>query len=265
MSAADQGSLYEKGRRIIWVIEIKGKSIRLDANVVEHQTGFSLERHGSSVIITCARFFYFTYVTSVRARGFDGTFKTAKVKLINHKLNLAMLEIDDDDQVTNEYGELVLDGSLSACQQLVCIGNPGNYVGSSFVGRACFPCENLPFDINKYKACGQYKSRKIGCPIKRMVLGDLIQEKNFIERFEQYDEKLNAYVPIIQCDGFPWLMGFSGSPVFNLDGKIVGMLFSYMGGFSVAIHVAAIRAFLNSNPPNEGSSKGTSKRIKISR
>ncbi|KAK1362928.1 hypothetical protein POM88_038489 [Heracleum sosnowskyi] len=243
----DKDSLYEKGRSIIWVIEIKGKLIGKNENTEERLTGFSLECDGSLVIITRAREFYFVNATSVRVRRFNGTFKTARMKSIDFKLDLAMLELDDG-QVTNEYGELVLDGSLSACQHLIYIGNPGNYVGSSLVGRACFRCEDLSFDMNKYKACNEYKSRKNKHPLEHMVLGDLIQPVTSKEPFTRYDKELNAYVPIIQCDGFPFKRNSQGSPIFNLDGKIVGMLLFQFAGYYIAIHVSAIKAFLNSKP-----------------
>lgn len=204
---------------------------------------FSLECDGSLVIITTASKFHLIKLKSLRVRRFNGTFKTAQIRLVHHHLDLAMLEVDDD-QVSNEYGELVVDGSLSACQQLVYLGNPGNYVGSSFVGRVCFPCEDLSFDIVKYVPCNDYKSSKLVAPMGHLVFGDLFQRDLSTQSFTPYERNLNGYVPIIQCDGFPVKEGYPGSPIFNLNGKIVGMLCLNFSGYSIAIHVAAIRAFL---------------------
>lgn len=52
-------------------------------------------------------------------------------------------------------------------------------------------------------------------------------------------------VPIVQCNGINAGPGCSGGPLFNLEGKIVGMLVGRVDGYDIAIHVTALKMFFS--------------------
>lgn len=61
-----------------------------------------------------------------------------------------------------------------------------------------------------------------------------------------------------KCNGINAGPGCSGGPLFNMEGKIVGMLVGRVDGYDIAIHVAALKMFFTDATKPSGPDATTS-------
>ncbi|KAK1362927.1 hypothetical protein POM88_038488 [Heracleum sosnowskyi] len=227
-------------RKIIWRLEISGGGIKK----IRRCTGFAVSSDG--LIMCCAHIFdnmHMERVTIHARRLEDESFKTARVVHIHSSWDLVMLKIDRLDNC--EFGEFALNGTLVANQPLCYMGNPFQFVGACFFGRVSFPCinnVNLPTTADETMCMNYHLPECHEIEPKYRILGH-IWDSNFF-RYKtktNFLRKLNPLVPIIECNGFTCERGFacgemfgtvnfdgqegfSGGPIFDGSGNVVGMM-----------------------------------------
>lgn len=193
----------------------------------------------------------------------DESFKTARVVYNHPNWDLVMLKIDGLDNC--EYGEFASNGTLVANQPLCYIGNPFQFVGAVFFGRVSFPCVdnvNLPTTTDETMCMDYHLPECHEKEPKYRILGHIWDSKFCKQKTNMnWLRRLNPLVPIIECNGFSLIFGFdcgdmfgprkldgqegfSGGPLFDGNGHIVGMMVANDGGLQIGIHVTLLKQFL---------------------
>lgn len=172
-------------------------------------------------------------------------YKTLKLKSICPPWDVMILEAEN---VEDDFGEFVSDGALYEGQPLFICGNPLEFVGSNLVGKVSLTCvEDVTLPTGNEK-CRSFKFDvwKVEEPRYR-IFGDMWNRRTLSEpdRNNDFFDNCDPMVPYILCHGFTASPGVSGSPAFNSDGKIVGMLSGVVVGYVILTHVTLLRHFLN--------------------
>lgn len=115
------------------------------------------------------------------------------------------------------------------------------------VGRAAYPCVNTfqPFSYNE--TCGTYVSTILKTTPCYRIIGHVINQAYLREASEldsKFLKELHPLIPIIQCANFVCEGGCSGGPVFNTQGKVIGMLVMGLDDCSISIHVTLLKEFV---------------------
>lgn len=213
-------------------------------------TGFSV--HNDGLVMTCAHTFKGVNLTEINVRRLDEeNFKTAKLKDMRLKWDLALLKVDE--VIDCSVGEFA-DGSIWEGQPLLHIGNPCNFGGSYLIGRACFPCVADVSPPRGNETCGRFDSTAMIKTPRYRVMGHVWNSEYFSSHEHStfpFEKSLTPSVPIIQCNGINARPGCSGGPVFNMEGKIVGMLIAGVDDFDIVTHVSALRMYLANHCQSE--------------
>lgn len=235
--------LHENLKPIIWLIEVSGTIKKEETKVFA--TGFSMRNDG--LVMTCAHTIRGMIVREIKARRLnEEKFETAKIKNMWPKWDLALLQVDK--VIDCSVGEFVSDGSLWEGQRLLYIGHSRNLVGSYLIGRACFPCIADVIPPKNSETCGEYDPTARKKTPEYRVMGHVWNTEYFTRNRDvssPFEKSLVPTVPIIQCNGFNTGPGCSGGPIFNMKGKVVGMLIAGLDGYDIAIHVAALKMFFS--------------------
>lgn len=131
---------------------------------------------------------------------------------------------------------------LSAGDELITLG-----VRTSLMGYASFGCTEIK-EIRRGKKCkaSTYET-KDNSSRKYRVLGDIYNVELFKiagSKLSKFDKSLNPYVPIIQGQ-LNTICGNSGSPVFNIEGDVVGLVHGHNGPDFISVHVSELVNFLD--------------------
>ncbi|KAK1362890.1 hypothetical protein POM88_038451 [Heracleum sosnowskyi] len=233
--------LSENLKPIIWVIKVSGVVKRHPQKFFA--TGFSMRNDG--LLLTSAHAINGVTAMKIKARKLtEEKFETAEVKYIRLKWDLALLKVNN---VTDcSVGEFVSDGSIWKGQPLLHIGHPFDFVGSYLIGRACFSCVENVISPRNSENCGSYDSKACKQTPEYRVMGHMWNRAYFSRNQDlsfSFEKSLVPSVPIVQCNGINARPGSSGGPLFNMEGKVAGMLVGKVDGFDIAIHVAALKMF----------------------
>ncbi|KAL8118664.1 uncharacterized protein LOC141661349 [Apium graveolens] len=174
--------------------------------------------------------------------------------------DLALLKVNE--VIDCSIGEFVSDGTIWKGQPLLHIGHIYEFVGSYLIGRACFSCVKDVIPPKNNETCGTYDSKAFKQTPEYRVMGHMWNSAYFTrnERLSfSFEKSLVPTVPIIQCNGINAGPGCSGGPLFDLEGKVAGMLVGSVDGYDIAVHVAALKMFYNDATQPSGS-EDTSKK-----
>lgn len=256
----DPFHLVENLKSVVWSLKIVGKERKEEPTVYARACGFCVSIDG--YIMTCASIFtdFDSKKMEIRARrvGQD-TFMKARLTSIRPQWDLALLKVKADDC---ECGSFSQEGILRVSQPILYIGRTSHFVGSCRYGNVAFGCTNkmsLPppesnvkcedyhFDPYSYTTSQSPNTSNMGCFWNKMFFA----YRNASDY--KFEKQLHPHVPVIHCDGFSTNYGgcfgnpeSPGSPVFNLNGDIVGMLSSKFENFDIAVHVSALHSFTDS-------------------
>jgi len=184
----------------------------------------------------------------VKVRNFNhkSSFK-ARILRRNPSRDIALLVLQNAaDKFAS--AEFVEDESISLGQALFHIGNPNWFVWSFYMGCAGYECNGAVAPSRDNTKQSKRHKPDLNKTKSHLELGDFFNKafyrQNGDERFK-YMEQLNPEVPVIQCCGMGATNGCSGGPVFNDEGKIVGMMGAEISEFNIATHVSMLRAYVN--------------------
>lgn len=253
----DPFHMLENLKPIVWSLKIVGKEAKEEPIVYARACGFCVSTDG--YIMTCASIFtdFDSTEMEIRVRRLDqDTFMKAKLKSKQPQWDLALLKIKADDC---ECGSFSQEGELRVGQPILYIGRSSHFVGSCRYGSVAFGCTNimsLPppnsnvkcqnYDFDPYSDTTSQppNSSNMGCFWNKMFFAHSSASSY------KFEKQLHPHVPVIQCDGFSTNNSghfgnpeSQGSPVFNLNGDIVGMLSSKFQNYDIAVHVSALRSF----------------------
>ncbi|KAK1362926.1 hypothetical protein POM88_038487 [Heracleum sosnowskyi] len=239
--------LHKKGDCITWFLLVRGSN-EYDFSDKEYMvTGFSVSDDG--LIMSVAHAFHDLDLENVTIKGRrldTNVFRTLRVKCIRMPWDVVILE--DEDVEDDDFGVFVSDGTLYRGQPLLICGNSHDYVGSNLVGTvgvSCVEDVTLPTGNEKCRSF-DFDAWRSAEPRYRMF-GDMWNKQtcNGNEIKDEFIKNCHPMVPYILCHGFSGRGGLSGSPAFNSDGKIVGMLSAVVRGYWILIHVTVLRHFLS--------------------
>jgi len=127
------------------------------------------------------------------------------------------------------------------------MGHSTGLAWSAFVGRAAYPCVNTFQPFSNNETCGTYVSTILKTTPRYRIMGHVINEA-YLQEADKVEYKflqdLHPLIPIIQCANLMCEGGCSGGPVFNTQGKVVGMLVMGIHDCSISIHVALLKEFV---------------------
>ncbi|XP_058738726.1 uncharacterized protein LOC131610717 [Vicia villosa] len=187
----------------------------------------------------------------VRVRNFNHkTSFNARILRRNRSWDIALLVLQNAaDKFAS--AEFVEDGNILLSQPLFHVGNPGRFLWSFFIGCAGNKCTNdaVAPSRRSRKKCFFHKP-DLNETASHLKLGDFVNKKFFArpnligENIKEKMKNLNPSVPVIQCCGMGTAEGCSGGPVFNNEGKIVGMMGFNLVEFDIVSHVSMLKAYV---------------------